>query len=119
MDELNAIKSMHKEQKRWRLYSLLSFVVILVISTFIFVVIPRTFSGIFIQMLMILCMLSIIGLVFLDRVSFQLNKKFFKQNVMHEYLFTHSKPEDIHKDADIVVELVKDRRAANQQKKKI
>ena len=110
---------MHKEQKRWRLYSLLSFVVILIISTFIFIVIPRVFSGIFIQMLMILSMLSIIGLVFLDRVSFQLNKKFFKQDMMHEYLFTHSKPEDIHKDADIVVELVKDRRAANQQKKKI
>ena len=119
MDELDAIKSMHKEKRRWRLASMLSFIVILIVSSFIFVVIPREFSGIFIQVLMILSMLSIGGLVFLDRVSFQLNKKFFKQGIMHEYLFTHSKPEDIHKDADIVVELVRDRRAATQKKKKI
>jgi len=119
MDELSAIKSMHKEQKRWRLASMLSFVVILIVSTFIFVVVPREFSGIFIQGLMILSMISIMGLVFLDRVSFQLNKKFFKQDIMHEYLFKHSKPEDIHKDADIVTELLKDRRAASQEKKKI
>lgn len=119
MDELHAIKSMHNEQKRWRLASMLSFVAILVVSSFIFVVVPREFSGIFIQALMILSMISIVGLVFLDRVSFQLNKKFFKQDIMHEYLFKHSKPEDIHKDADIVVELIKDRRAASQEKKKI
>jgi hypothetical protein len=118
VDDLASIKAMHNEQKRWRLLSLLTFIAVLIVSSFVFIVLPRDVSGLFVQVLMILSMLSIIGLVFLDRVSFQLNKKFFKQNVIHEYLFKHSKPEDIHKDADIVVELIKDRRAASQEKKK-
>ena len=117
MDELKALQAIHKEQKRWRLVSLLSFVVIIAASSFVFIVLSREVSGILIQVLMILSMLSIIGLVFLDRVSFQLNKKFFKQNIMCEYLFKHSKPEDMHEDADIIIELVKDRRSASQNKK--
>lgn len=118
MDELSAIKSMHKEQKRWRIASLLSFITMIVVSSFVFIVLSREVSGVFVQVLMILSMLSIVGLVFLDRVSFQLNKKFFKQDIFLQYLFKHSKPEDIHKDADIVVELIKDRRAAEQEKKR-
>ena len=58
-------------------------------------------------------------MVFLDRISYQLNKKFFKQDVLHEYLLKHSKPEDVHKDADIIVELIKDRRVVSQGKKRL
>lgn len=119
MDELSALKAMHKDQKRWRMMSMLTFIVLIILSTIVFVVFPRAVSGIFIQFLMIVSMLAIIGLVFLDRVSFQLNKKFFKQDITHEYLFKHSKPEDVHKDADVIVELIKDRRAASQRKKRV
>ena len=108
---------MYQSQKRWRLISLLSFIIIIVASTVVFVVFPRSVSGYFVQFLMILSMLSIMGLVFLDRVSFQINKKFFKQDILVEYLFKHSKPEDMHKDPDIMVELIKTRRAAEQAKK--
>ena len=117
MDELKVLTSIHKEQKRWRLVSLLSFIAIVIASSFVFIVLSREVSGILVQVLMILSMFSIIGLVFLDRVSFQLNKKFYKKDTMCEYLFKHSKPEDMHEDTDIIVELVKDRRAAAQKKK--
>ncbi|HFE39039.1 MAG TPA: hypothetical protein ENK06_11585 [Gammaproteobacteria bacterium] len=117
MDELELIKEMHESQRNWRRKVMLSFIAILIISTFTFVVVGRNVSGLLTQMLMILSMLSITGLVFLDFISFMLNKKFFRQDIMREYLFTHSKPEDIHKDSDVVVELIKDRRAAAQKKK--
>ena len=117
MDELSALTSIHKKQKRWRLVSLLSFIAVVVASSFVFIVLSREVPGVLVQILMILCMFSIIGLVFLDRVSFQLNKKFYKKDIMCEYLFKHSKPEDMHEETDIIVELVKDRRAVSQKKK--
>jgi len=119
MDDLDALSDLHNSQKKWRLVSKLCFVFIVLISTLVFVIYPRDVSGFLIQILMILSMLSIIGLVFLDRVSYQLNKKFFKQDLLHEYLLKHSKPEDIHKDTDIIVELIKDRRSVSQKKKQI
>lgn len=117
MDELVVIKEMHKSQRQWRLATQLSFIAIVLISSFILVVLGREVSGILIQLVMLLSMVSIAGLVFLDFISFMLNKKFFKQDIIHEYLFKHAKHEDFNKDPEIVVELIKDRRAASQESK--
>ncbi len=115
MDELVVIKEMHKSQRQWRLATQLSFIAIVLISSFILVVLGREVSGVLIQLVMLLSMVSIAGLIFLDFISFMLNKKFFKQDIMHEYLFKHAKPEDFNKVPEIVVELIKDRRAACQE----
>ena len=117
MDELKSIIAIHKEQKRWRLMSLISFIIIIIASSFVFVIFSREVSGVLVQVLMILTMFSIMGLVFLDRVSYQLNKKFYKQNITSEYLFKHLKPEDMYTDSDILVELIKDRHVASMKKK--
>lgn len=118
MDELTTLESIYKSQKRWKMISMLVFVVIIAISSVVFIVLSRAIPGIVIQVLMILCMFSIVGLVFLDRVSYQLNKKFFEKSVLHDNLFKHSKPEDMYTDADIMVELIKSRRASEKEKKK-
>ena len=119
MDEISVIKEMHQSQKRWRRMAQLIFITIAVLFSVIFIVMGRNISGAVTQILMIISMLSIGGLVFLDVVSFLLNKKFFRKDILGEYLFKHSKPEDMHKAEDIVVELIKDRREACQEQKRM
>lgn len=118
MNELALLKDMHESQRKWRKTSLFSFIATVLIASFILIVLGKEVSGILVQIVMILGMLSVAGLVFLDVVSFVLNKKFFKQDVIHEYLFKHSKAEDINEDVDIVMELINDRRAAAQSRKR-
>lgn len=118
MNELDVLKKMHVSQRQWRMASLLSFIAIIAISSFILVVLARDISGVFVQIIMILSMISVAGVVFLDVVSFVLNKKFFKQDIVHAYLFKHSKSSDFKEDADIIIELIKDRRAAAQEQKR-
>jgi len=119
IDELSALKTLHTDQKKWRIVSLVSFIFIIVVSSFIFIVIPKVLPGLLFQVVMILAMGSVFGLVFLDRVSFVLNKKFAKKDIVNKYLLQNSKPEDIHQDAELIFELVKNRRAANQEMKEL
>ena len=119
VNEIETLRTLHADQKKWRLVSLISFIVIIAISSFIFIVIPKSLPGLLFQVVMILSMGSVFGLVFLDRVSFILNKRFSKKDIVNKYLFQNSKPEDIHQDVELVLDLVKERRAANQEFKKL
>jgi len=119
IDELAALRILHAEQKKWRRVSTISFILIIAVSSFIFIVIPKTIPGLLFQVIMILSMVSVFGLVFLDRVSFILNKKFAKKDIVNKYLLQNSKPEDMHQDVEFILELVRDRRAANQDLKKL
>jgi len=119
IDELAALKILHAEQKKWRRVSTISFIVIIAVSSFIFIVVPKAIPGLLFQIIMLLSMGSVFGLVFLDRVSFILNKKFAKKDIVNKYLLQNSKPEDMHQDVEFILELVRDRRAANQDLKKL
>lgn len=93
----------------------ISFVVsitFLAITSFLFVVFPKIIPGAIMQLMMLLVMGLVFALVFLDRVSFVINKKLYRKDILHDYLFTHSKPEDIHSDLELVQELVASRRQA-------
>jgi len=118
MDELSALKAMHKKQRSYRVMSLIAFIIIIIFSSVVFVVFPKVVPGMLMQVIMVTVMGAVFGLVFLDRVSFTINKKLYKKDILHDYLFTHSKPEDIHKDVELVQELVSTRRLAAQEMKR-
>ena len=119
VDEIAALRVLHADQKKWRRISLATFLVTIAISSFIFIVTPKLLPGLLFQLVMVLSMGSVFGLVFLDRVSFILNKKFAKKDILNKYLLQNSKPEDMHQDVELILELIKDRRAANQEMKKL
>jgi len=118
MNEITALKAMHKKQRIYRKASIALFVVIIGVASVGFIVFPKVLPGMLMQMMMVLVMGAVFGLVFLDRVSFTLNKRIYKKDILHDYLFTHSKPEDIHKDIELVQELVVTRRQAAQEMKR-
>lgn len=118
MDEAQALEKMHQSQRQWRMRCKIGFIFTVVVSSFIFITLPNVLPGFLFQTIMVASMLSVFGLVFLDQASFQINKKFYPiKDILNNYLFKHSKAEDIHKAVDVVVELIKDRRALSQEKK--
>lgn len=119
MDELQAIKNIHAQQRRWKSKIRIIFLVTIVVASIILIVLPRTFSAIFFQFVMLLSMASIFGMFFLNFISFQVNKRFFKKDVLHDYLFKHSKSDDIEKDPELIEELIRDRRLAAQLQKRL
>lgn len=110
VDELNAVQSIQQSQKKWRRSFQTIFVLIALLSPVMFVVFPKDVPGLLMQVVMLLSMVSVFGLFFLDRISHLLNKKYFKQEIVHKYIFQHLKPDDIHKDAELVVDLIGKRR---------
>lgn len=118
MDEAKALQMMHAKQRFFRKMSLIIFSAIIAFASVAFVVFPKEIPGLLMQMMMILVMGSVFGLVFLDRVSFILNKKTYKKDILHDYLFTHSQPEDIRRDIELVQELIVSRRQAAQEMKR-
>ena len=119
LDELVAIKAIHAEQKRKRLLCGVSFVTLIVIASLVLVAMPKVLPGLLYQLLMIISMACVFGLFFLDRISFMLTKKFYQKDILHKYLFEHSRPDDIHKDPELVVDLISRRRKAAQEKKQL
>lgn len=117
MDEVSALKAIHSKQRKLRRICLAVFSLIVAFATVLFVVFPKEIPGVLMQMMMVLVMGAVFGLVFLDRVSFVLNKKMYKKDILHDYLFTHSQPEDIRRDIDLVQELIVSRREAAQEMK--
>ncbi len=117
MDEASALKAIHSKQRKLRVMSLITFLVIIAVVTVVFVVFPKDIPGVLMQMIMVVVMGAVFGLVFLDRVSFTLNKKTYKKDILHDYLFTHSQPDDIRRDLDLVQELIVSRRKAAQEMK--
>lgn len=118
MDEISALKAMHDKQRILRKLSLALFIVIIAFASVTFVVFPKDLPGVLMQLIMVLVMGAVFGLVFLDRVSFTINKKLYKKDILHDYLFMHSQPEDIHKDIELVQELIVSRRQAAQEMKR-
>lgn len=117
MDEVTALKAMHKKQRKLRIISLTVFSLIVSVASVLFVVFPKDLPGALTQLMMVVVMGSVFGLVFLDRVSFVLNRKMYKKDILHDYLFTHSQPEDIRRDIELVQELIVSRREAAQEMK--
>jgi len=101
---------MQATQKMWRRTMQISFIAIIVITTSLFVAFPYLLPGALMQLIMLLSMGSLFSLFFLDRLSFMLSKRKFTQDVMHQYFFKNLKPDDVHRDAELVVELVSKRR---------
>ena len=118
MDEVSALTAMHSKQRSYRIMSLILFVLTIVIASVAFIVFPKQLPGMLMQVLMVTVMGAVFGLVFLDRVSFMINKKTYKKDILHDYLFTHSHPEDIHRDMELVQELIVSRREAAQEMKR-
>jgi len=118
MNENLAVSAMHKKQYQFRKLSIVIFIIIIILSSILFIVFPKALPGFLSQIVMLIVMGAVFGLVFLDRISFIINRKTYKKDILHDYLFTHSKPEDIHKDTDLVVELIANRRQAAQELKR-
>jgi len=118
LDELSAIKSLQESQRRWKRTCLISFLIIIAVNSAMFVVIPKDLPGLLFQALLIITMFSVFGMVFLDVVAFHINKQLNKKDILYKYLLQHLKAEDVHKDVDLVVQLIKDRRIASQELKK-
>ena len=118
MDEKAALEAMHAKQSKIRKTSMMVLILIIALSSVVFVVFPKTLPGMLVQVIMIAAMASVFGLVFLDRVSFTINKKTYRKDILHDYLFTHSKPEDMHKDVELIQEQVVARRKAAQEQKR-
>lgn len=110
VDELQALETIHQAQKKWRRFFQISFIAIIIVSSVLFVVIPKSLPPMIMQLVMVLSMASVFGLFFLDRISHLINKKKFKQDIVHKYLFKHLKPDDVHKDSELVLEMVTERR---------
>ena len=117
IDELSALKTIRNTQSKWRRSLRLAFVITIIFSSILFVVFPKVLPGLVMQLVMLLSMGSVFGLFFLDRISHFLAKKYLKQDIIHKYLFQHLKPEDLHKDEDLVLELVAKRRDDSRQLK--
>jgi len=117
MDEVSALKAMHRKQRKLRRLCLAVFIAIIAVASVLFVVFPKDIPGVLMQLMMVVVMGAVFGLVFLDRVSFVLNKKMYKKDILHDYLFTHSHPEDIRRDIELVQELIVSRREAAQEMK--
>ena len=115
MDEVKALSTMHAKQRSLRKVCLISFSLIIAVASVAFVVFPKELPGMLMQLMMVIVMGAVFGLVFLDRVSFMINKKMYKKDILHDYLFTHSHPEDIRRDIDLVQELIVSRREAAQE----
>ncbi|MDH3327164.1 MAG: hypothetical protein OEM38_10660 [Gammaproteobacteria bacterium] len=118
MNEITALKAMHGRQRSLRKACLTVFVSVVFLASIVFVVFPKELPGVLMQIFMVIVMACVFGLVFLDRVSFTINKKLYKKDILHDYLFTHSIPEDIHKDIELVQELIVSRRQAAQETKR-
>jgi len=112
MDEISALKAMHAKQHTFRKVSFFVFIIIIGLASVGFVVFPKVIPGVIMQLMMVVVMGAVFGLVFLDRVSFVLNKKTYKKDILHNYLFTHSHPEDMRKDVELVQALIASRRQA-------
>jgi len=112
-DELKAMQDIQTSQKKWRKTIQIIFVTIIFFSSILFIVFPMILPSMLMQFILLLSMASVFGLFFLDRISHQLNKKYFEQEIVHKYFFQHLRPEDLHKDADLVVELISKRRKDN------
>ena len=87
MDEVKALNAMHAKQRSLRLLCLISFSAIIAVASVAFVVFPKELPGLLMQVMMVVVMGSVFGLVFLDRVSFTINKKMYKKDILHDYLF--------------------------------
>lgn len=108
--ELEAMQDIQVAQKKWRHRMKILFLTIVVSSSVLFVVFPTVLPGMLMQLILLLSMVGLFGLFFLDRISHLLNKKYFEQDIVHKYFFQHLKPDDVHKDADLVVALISKRR---------
>jgi len=118
VDEKSALVAIHKKQKDIRLTSTILFSIIVAVSSVLFIVYPKALPGVVMQIIMLFAMSSIFGLLFLDRVSYTINKKLYKKDILHDYLFKHSKPDDMHKEVELVQELVVTRRQAAKEMKR-
>ncbi len=110
LDELGALKTIRQGQRKWRRLLQILFLLIIALTSVLFVVFPQVLPSMLMQLIMLCSMASVFGLFFLDRLSFYLNRFMFKQDIVHKYLFQHLKPDDVHKDAELVMELVGKRR---------
>lgn len=119
VDELSAVEAIKKKQKTYRQLFKVSFIVAIVFSSILFVVFPKLLPPILMQLIMLLSMGSVFGLFFLDRISYLLNKKFFKQDIVHKYIFQHLKPDDVHKDSDLVVDMINQRRKNSKEMRSV
>lgn len=119
LDQLSAIKFLHESQRRWKRTCLIGFIVVIAINSSLFVIVPKDLSGLLYQFLLIVSMLAVFGLVFLDTISFFINKQLNKKDVFYKNLLQHSKADDIHKDIELIEKLIKDRRIASQEFKNL
>ncbi len=118
LDELSAIKELHVQQRRWRKRCFIGFISTVLISSVVFILFTTMLHSFILQLVMVISMFAIFGLIFLDWFSFQINKKYFSKEMMHDYVLEHSHPEDIHKDAELTLSLIHDRRQESQRLKK-
>lgn len=110
MNELEAVQAIQGSQKKWRRLMKFSFIIVVVFATTLFVVSPKILPSTFMQMILLISMGSLFALFFLDRISFILVKQLFKKDILHKYLFQHLKPEDVHRDVELLVEMIGKRR---------
>lgn len=116
-DELSAIKELHIQQRRWRKRCFISLLSIVIILSVVFIMFAPMLHGLLMQLMMVISMFSIAGLIFLDWLSFQVNKRKFPKEIVHNYVLEHSKPEDIHQNSELVLSLVQERRKENKHLK--
>ncbi len=110
LDELSAIKELHTQQRRWRKTCFISLISIVIVASVVFIMFTPVLHSWLLQLMMVISMFSIAGLMFLDWLSFQVNKRKFPKEIIHNYVLEHSKPEDIHQSADLILNLVQERR---------
>jgi len=113
LDELSAIKELHTQQRRWRKTCFISLISIVILSSAVFIMFGPALHNLLLQLMMVISMFSIAGLIFLDWMSFQVNKRKFPKEIIHGYVLEHSKPEDIHQSAELILNLVQERRKEN------
>lgn len=118
VDELSAIKELHAQQRRWRKKCFIGFISTVLVSSVVFILFTTMLHNYILQLVTVISMFAIFGLIFLDWFSFQINKKYFPKEMMHDYVLEHSNPEDIHNDAQLSLSLVHDRRQKSQRLKK-
>lgn len=118
INELSAIKELHVQQRRWRKTCFIGFISTLVISSVVFILFTTMLHSLILQLIMVISMSAIFGVTFLDWFSFQINKKRFPKGIIHEYVLEHSKPEDIHQNAELILNVLQDRRQEKKNLKK-
>jgi len=116
-DELSVIKELHTQQRRWRKRCFISLLSIVIILSIVFIMFAPMLHSWLMQLMMVISMFSIGGLMFLDWLSFQVNKRKFPKEIIHNYVLEHSKPEDIHQNAELTLDLVQERRKENKNRK--